>query len=129
MTEVLNYYGRNYRIADILSVERSLGEISPEQGMLNGETSIRRTVAHFGFKATTLTTPTLAEVIATANQGKPVIVSFPPATWAGGHLLVVRGGNATTVYLVDSSSLNMHEMSYAKFTSYWRGFAVIVEPA
>lgn len=130
MTEALNYYSeKKYRIADILSVEDNLGEITPQLGMLHGVSSISRTVAHFGFKATALTSPTLDEVIGTANGGKPVIVGFPPETWDGGHVLLVRGGSATAVYLTDSSRLNMPSMTRKTFLSHWRGFAVVVQPA
>jgi len=129
MTEVLNYYSeKTYRIADILSVEDDLGEITPQLGMLHGVSSISRTVAHFGFQATALVSSTLDEVINTANGGKPVIVGFPPTTWEGGHVLLVRGGSVTTVYLTDSSRLNMLSMTRKTFLSYWRGFAVIIHP-
>lgn len=129
MTEVLNYYSeKTYRIADILSVEGDLGEITPRLGMLHGVSSISRTVSHFGFQATALASPTLDEVISTANGGKPVIVGFPPTTWEGGHVLLVRGGSVTTVYLTDSSRLNMPSMTRKTFLSYWRGFAVIIHP-
>lgn len=130
LTEVLNYEGdKTYRIADVLAVEIRLGEITPQLGLLHGATSISRTVAHFGMKSTALSSPTLDEIIAQANKGTPIIVNFPPATWSGGHFLLVHGGDATTVDLVDSSSLNKKVMSRQEFLSYWRGFAVVVEPA
>jgi hypothetical protein len=48
MTEVANYYGGNYHITDLLAVEARMGEITPEQGLLE-DAGIARTMAHFGF--------------------------------------------------------------------------------
>jgi hypothetical protein len=58
----------------------------------------------------------------------PVIVGFPPDRYPGGHLLVVTGGNSTTVFLADSSIWNLHSLSRARFLSYWEGFAAVVKP-
>src|SRR2546427_7318363 len=63
---------------------------------------IRRPPRSTLFPYTTL----FRSVINTANSGKPVIVGFPPDRYAGGHLLVVIGGDSTNVYLADSSSWN-----------------------
>ncbi len=127
MTEVINAYGHHYRIADILKVEAGLGEITPDLGLLEPK-GIDRTVAKFGFKTMWFNHPSLAQVITFANQGHPVIVSFPPDRWPGGHLLVVRGGDQNNVYLADSSRLNMQTMSHSTFMGYWEGFAVAVLP-
>jgi len=64
------------------------------------------------------------------NQSKsvPIIVDFPPSRWAGGHILVVNGGDETYVSLIDSSSLKMQKMSYASFAKYWAGYAVLIQP-
>src|SRR5437660_1015419 len=70
----------------------------------------------------------LDNVIDIANHGRPVIVSWPPARYAGGHLLVVTGGNSKYVYLADSSSYNYHSLSRSKFLSWWEGFSAIVTP-
>ncbi|HEY7416573.1 MAG TPA: C39 family peptidase, partial [Ktedonobacteraceae bacterium] len=100
MTEVINAYGHHYRIADILKVEAGIGEITPDLGLLEPH-GIDRTVAKFGFKTMWFNKPSLDQVIAFASQGHPVIVSFPPDRWEGGHLLVVRGGDKNNVYLAD----------------------------
>src|SRR5579859_5570361 len=65
MTEVINSYGHNYRIADILKVETDLGEITPDLGLIE-PTGIDKTVAKFGFKATWLVKPSLDQAIAVA---------------------------------------------------------------
>jgi Peptidase C39 family len=127
MTEVINSYGHSYRIADILSVEARLGEITPELGLVE-PTGIDRTVAQFGFQTIALKSPSLNDVIRFANQGRPVIVSFPPSRWDGGHLLVVRGGDDNNVTLADSSRYNMTVIPRSKFLQWWGGFAVVVIP-
>lgn len=128
MTVVINSYGHNYRIADILKVEAGLHEITPDLGLLE-PTGIDKTVAQFGFKTYWLSNTSLDNVIKVANQGHPVIVGFPPALWSGGHLLVVRGGDSQYVFLADSSRLNMQTMARATFMKYWAGFAVVPVPA
>lgn len=128
MTAVINSYGHNYRLADILKVEAGIHEITPDLGLLE-PTGIDRTVAQFGFKTYWLSNTSLDNVIKAANQGHPVIVGFPPALWSGGHLLVVRGGNSQYVYLANSSRLNMQTMARATFMKYWAGFAVVAMPA
>ncbi len=132
MTEVINSYGYHYRITDVLRVESRIGEITADSGLLH-ENGIDHTATQFGFNTTTLTHPTLDQVIDTANHGKPVIVNFPPQTWTGGHFLVVTGGTDTTVHLADSSILNngkgLQEVSREYFLTYWRGFAKILFPS
>ncbi len=127
MTEVINSYGNHYRITDILNVEARIGEITPELGLLE-PVGIDHTVAQFGYKAIWLTKYSLDDIINVANKGTPVIVGFPPARWSGGHILVLRGGTAQSVYLADSSRLNMQVMARPTFLKYWAGFAVGVVP-
>lgn len=127
MTEVINAYGHHYRIADILKAEAQIGAITPSQGLLDGS-GIQKTVAQFGFKTTYMQNETLNDVITVANTGTPVIVGFPPDRYAGGHLLVVTGGNANYVYLADSSLYNRHSLTHAQFMNWWEGFAAIVTP-
>jgi len=127
MTEVFNAYGHHYRITDILNVEAQIGEITPAQGLLRPE-GIEHTAAQFGFKTTWSNAWSLDQVIKSANRGNPVIVSFPPDRYDGGHLLVVTGGNDTTVYLADSSAWNRRSLSIAQFLQWWEGFAALVTP-
>ena len=127
MTEVFNAYGHHYRITDILKVEAQIGEITPAQGLLRPE-GIQNTAAKFGFKTSWGNSWSLNQVIESANHGNPVIVSFPPDRYDGGHLLVVTGGNATTVYLADSSGWNRHSLSIGQFLQWWEGFAAVVTP-
>jgi len=127
MTEVINAYGHHYRISDILKVESQLGEITPQLGLVEG-VGIQKTVAQFGFKTTWGNNYTLDQVISIANSGRPVIVDFPPSRYAGGHLLVVTGGNANYVYLADSSIFDRRVLTRAQFMQWWAGFAAIVTP-
>jgi Peptidase_C39 like family len=127
MTEVFNAYGHHYRVTDILKVEAQIGEITPQLGLLE-DVGIQRTAAQFGFKTTWGHTLSLDQIIDIANHGRPVIVSFPPDRYAGGHLLVVTGGNNSTVYLADSSRWNRQSLSRAQFLQWWEGFSAIVTP-
>ncbi len=127
MTEVFNSYGRHYRITDVLKVEAQIGEITPQLGILE-DVGIQRTAARFGFKTMWGHNLSLDQIITIANYGKPVIVSFPPDRYAGGHLLVVTGGNRYTVNLADSSLWNRKALSRAQFLNWWEGFYAIVTP-
>ncbi len=127
MAEVLNSYGYHYRVTDILKVESQLGEITPALGLVE-DIGVARTVARFGFNATYMHNESLNDVINVANKGEPVIVSFPPSRYEGGHILVVIGGNANSVYLADSSRFNRQSLTRAQFLNWWAGFAVIVTP-
>jgi hypothetical protein len=127
MTEVLNAYGHHYRVTDILNVEAQIGEITPALGLLRPE-GIEHTAAQFGFKTTWGNAWSLDQVIELARRGNPVIVSFPPDRYDGGHILVVTGGNGTTVYLADSSGWNRRSLSSAQFLQWWEGFAAVVTP-
>lgn len=127
MTEVANYYGRNYRITDILAVESSLGEITPEQGLLE-DAGIERTMARFGFVTSWGYSRTLDQIVAMANGGTPVIVAFPPSRYPGGHLLVVTGGGGIQVLVADSSVHNRTSFSRTRFLALWAGFAAVVTP-
>lgn len=127
MTEVINAYNHTYKITDVLKIESAIHEITPDQGLLE-EVGIERTGARFGFKTTWGHNFNLNQVIAAANNGTPVIVSFPPARYAGGHILVVRGGDSNSVYLADSSRLNWTQISRDRFLQLWAGFYAIMTP-
>ncbi|MFL5625878.1 MAG: C39 family peptidase [Ktedonobacteraceae bacterium] len=127
MTEVINAYGHHYRVTDILKVESAIGEITPQMGLLE-DVGIERTATHFGFKTTWGHKLALNDVIDIANHGRPVIVSFPPDRYAGGHLLVVTGGDSQNVYLADSSRWNRQSLTHAQFLNWWEGFTAILTP-
>jgi Peptidase_C39 like family len=128
MTEVINSYGHRYRVTDILKVEAGLHEITADLGLLE-PTGIDKTLAKFGFKTIHEDGQPLDKIIQIANQGRPVIVDFPPSRWEGGHILVVRGGTSQSVYLADSSRLNMQIMTRSVFLKYWGGMAWVGIPA
>jgi hypothetical protein len=127
MTEVANYYGGDYLITDILAVEYRIGEITPEQGLLE-DAGIERTMAHFSFVTSWGYRRTLDQVVALANGGTPVIVAFPPSRYPGGHLLVVTGGDSSRVLVADSSIWNRTSFSRTRFLALWAGFAAVVTP-
>lgn len=128
MTEVFNAYGRHFRIADVLKVEAAIGEITPQLGLVE-DVGIQRTAAKFGFKTTWGYNLALNQVIDIANHGRPVIVGWPPARYDGGHLVVVLGGNNSSVYLADSSLYNRTTLTHAQFMKWWAGFYAIATPA
>jgi hypothetical protein len=127
LTEVIDAYGHHYRVSDILKVEAQIGEITPQLGLLE-DIGIQRTATKFGFKTTWGHNLSLDQIIGIASNGRPVIVSFPPDRYAGGHLLVLTGGNSNTVFLADSSLWNRHSLSRAQFLNWWEGFYAIVTP-
>ena len=127
MTEVFDAYGRNFRITDVLKVESQIGAITPQMGLLD-PSGIQQTAAQFGFKTDWGNSWSLDRVINTANSGKPVIVGFPPDRYAGGHLLVVIGGDSNYVYLADSSSWNHRMLTHDQFLQWWAGYAAVVTP-
>jgi hypothetical protein len=131
MTGIVNAYnkyantGKQYRITDILKVEAGLNEISPELGLLRS-TGLDHTLAQFNLQVQWLNNPSVDDLVKVANGGRPIIIDFPPDRWDGGHILVFRGGNNTSVYLTDSSRLNMQVMARPTFLKYWAGFAAVV---
>ncbi len=127
MTEVFDAYGRSFRITDVLKVEAQIGAITPQLGLLD-PSGIQQTAAQFGFKTNWGNSWALDQVISTANSGKPVIVGFPPDRYAGGHLLVVIGGDSAYVYLADSSLWNHRALTHGQFLQWWGGFAAVVTP-
>lgn len=128
MTEVMNAYGHNYHISDILQAEIGQSAISPELGLLKLD-GIDHTVAQFGFSTAQLSKAPLDSLISVANSGWPIIVDFPPSgDWPTGHFLVVRGGDSNTVVLADSSPENWTSISRQQFLQDWGGYAVVVMP-
>lgn len=127
MTEVIDSYGHDYRITDILKVESQIGEITPQLGLLE-DVGVSRTVSHFGFTTIWGHQFSLDQIIAIANKGRPVIVSWPPDRYAGGHLVVVIGGDSNNVYIADSSLYDRHSLTHAQFLNWWGGFAAVLVP-
>jgi hypothetical protein len=130
MTEVANAYGGHYRIHDILVVEERVSAITPQLGLVDdGGIEHTMAAAPFNMQTTWGYRLSLSQVIDTANGGVPVIVSWPPSRYKGGHLVVVTGGNGTSVFLADSSIWNRHAVSRAQFLKWWGGFSAVVKPA
>jgi Peptidase_C39 like family len=154
MTEYMNFYGRHYRIADVLRVEAGLRDsqghplFTATDGTLNNS-AFDLTLHQFGFKTQWL--PINAHIDTLQGQdldkalqdgwgnvrhqldlGYPVVVNFPPSTFDSGHWLIVIGSDKNYVYLVDSSRLNsgqgMKELPYNTFFEYWRDLALVVTP-
>ncbi|HVU66455.1 MAG TPA: hypothetical protein VHD63_04975 [Ktedonobacteraceae bacterium] len=122
LEEVMNAYGRHYIASDVLQVEQDLGIWDSYNGLTGGEAGMAKAAAHFGFVANPNPPRTLDALIAVANRGYPVIVG------STGHILVVKGGDANYVYLVDSAPANRVAMTHSQFMSFWVGFSVLVTP-
>ena len=127
ITEVINSYGHHFRITDILKVESSIGEITPQLGLME-DIGVARTMTRFNFKTTWGYNLSLNTIIDIANHGRPVIVSWPPAKYDGGHIVVVTGGDANNVFLADSSIYNRHSLTHGQFNQWWAGFYAIPTP-
>lgn len=136
MTVVINAYRqlrgvRNpLRITDVLHTQATKGLISAQQGLLKNE-GVAITLANYQLKVQWMNGASVGQLVEKAKSGVPVIVDFPPGTWSSsGHILVVTGGNATTVRLADSSTDNMQSLSYDQFAGYkGNGFAAAIYPA
>ncbi len=121
LEEVMNAYGRHYIAADVLQVESNMRIWDSYDGLTGGESGMARAAAYFGFQ--TVAPPrTLDSLIAAANKGNPVIVG------SAGHIMVVKGGDANYVYVVDSSPANRSIMTRDQFSNFWNGFSVLVMP-
>jgi hypothetical protein len=127
ITEVIDAYGYHYRITDVLQQEVAAQAITPAQGLVD-DPGIGRTAARFGFTTDWGYTRSYDQVVALANAGTPVMVSWPPARYAGGHLVVITGGNSTSVKLADSSSYDRTKLSRAQFMQWWAGFSAVLKP-
>ncbi len=106
LEEVMNSYGRHYIAADVLQEEQSMRIWDSYDGLTGGEPGMARAAAYFGFQ----TSP------------NPVIIGSP------GHIMVVKGGDANYVYVVDSSPANRTVMTHDQFMNFWDGFSVLVTP-
>lgn len=122
LEEVMNAYGRHYIASDVLQEEQNLGVWDTYDGLTGGEPGMAKAAAYFGFQTSPNPPRTLKALIATANKGYPVIIG------SVGHIMVVKGGDANYVYVVDSSPANRTIMTYAQFMAFWDGFSVLVLP-
>jgi hypothetical protein len=122
MEEVMDAYGRHLIAADVLQEELNLGVWDTYNGLTGGEAGIAKAASYFGFRAVSNPPRTVADLIAVANKGFPVIVGVP------GHILVVRGGDSNNVFLVDSAPADRTIMSRAQFAGWWDNFSVELLP-
>lgn len=127
ITEVINAYGYHYRVTDILQQEVAVKAITPQLGLVDDQ-GIQRTAALFGFTTYWGYTRSYDQVVALANKGTPVIVSWPPARYDGGHLVVVTGGGRSSVKLADSSRYDRTNLARTQFMKWWTGFSAILKP-
>lgn len=122
LEEVMNAYGRHYIASDVLQVEQDMGVWDTYDGLTGGEPAMAKAAAHFGFQTSATPPRTLSDLITEANKGFPVIIG------STGHIMVVKGGDANYVYVVDSSLANRQVMTHSQFMAFWNGFSVLVLP-
>ncbi|HTK07728.1 MAG TPA: hypothetical protein VL485_11210 [Ktedonobacteraceae bacterium] len=128
METVMNAYGRHLIASDVLQVEQDLGVWNVQLGLLRDD-GVALTADHFGFNTSASHALTVEQVVEIANEGKPVIVSVRDSVnYPAGHIFVVRGGDAQTVFIVDSSLLNLHQLTRAQFSAMWQGFSAVLTP-
>ncbi|HEY4384785.1 MAG TPA: hypothetical protein VGN34_09960 [Ktedonobacteraceae bacterium] len=128
METVMNAYGRHLIASDVLQVEQGLGVWNVQLGLLRDD-GVALTADHFGFNTSASHALTVEQVVEIANQGKPVIVSVRDAVnYPAGHIFVIRGGDAQSVFIVDSSLLNLHQLTRAQFSAMWQGFSAVLTP-
>jgi len=86
MAMVMNSYGRHLIAAEVLQQEAQQGVWNVSLGLLRDD-GIGMAAAYYGFDNDTSHSRTLQDVIAIANQGKPVIVSVRDSYYfPGGHI-------------------------------------------
>ncbi len=122
LEEVMNSYGHNFVASDVLQVESDMGIWDTYDGLTGGEPGMAKAADHFGFSASAHPPRTLQDLILTANKGFPVIIG------SLGHIMVVKGGDANFVYVVDSSPANRQVMTHDQFMNFWDGFSVLITP-
>ncbi len=133
MEMVMNAYGKHLTAGDVLKAEYSLGVWDPFNGLHllpMPDDAITQTAAlpQFNFNTSVSQTRTLADIIATANAGEPVIVGIAHAPFvingqledfSGGHYMVVTGGDSTHVFIADPSLADLTSVSYSDFETLW----------
>jgi hypothetical protein len=128
MTVVMNAYGKSLRVVNLTKKEIELGVWDHNLGLLRQD-GISLTATTFGFHTDGSNTRSLADIIAIANKGAPVIVGvFDYAHFPTGHYIVVSGGDDHYVNIVDSSDFNFQRMTHELFLSMWQNYSAILTP-
>lgn len=125
MAYVLNSLGGHYIIHDVLSAEISTGQISSYSGLLYGFDSVAKTVQQLGYHANSVVGG-IEGIVGMANGGSPVIVSMHNSDWPSGHILVITGGDTSTINVIDSWTTNKTSISRSDFASQWTGLAASI---
>jgi hypothetical protein len=126
LTMVLDAYGQHLIIGQVIPLFGSF--ISANGGLLDDQGFVYAAEqAHFGVSLSH--SRTLAQVIAIANSGLPVIVGVrSPDLFPAGHFMVVLGGNAQVMRFAESSSANIQWMARDRFTAMWEGQSAVIAP-
>lgn len=126
-TEVLNAYGLNLRLHDVLVEQEQSGFLSSDKGLL-ASSDLATFFKRLDFTATILAPPSLQQILIKANNGTPVIVGIRAHPPQAAEYLVVTGGDGASISVVDSSNTNRQHLTAADFTALFDGFALVVVP-
>lgn len=125
---VMNAYGTDVRVVDVIQKELDLGVWSVELGLLREE-GLAMTANQFGYSTDASRTRSLQEIITIANQGRPVIVSIrDTAHFPTGHFIVIWSGDDQVVNVVDSSSFNFQQLTHDAFIAMWQTYSAVLSP-
>lgn len=138
MTEVLHAWGvQNVTIGRLIDVMYAHNPpyITPWGGLMTSD-AWNYVMSNYRMHAAVHTNRSMgydAVVRVVQNQGIPIVLgirggSYYPALSAG-HFLVVVGGDATGLRIVDSSLYRITYMTLDQFNYLWDGLTVVITPA
>ncbi len=128
MAVVMNSYGHHIKVSDIVAEELKLGVWDENNGLLVDE-GVAKAADHFGFATDWNHSRTIQDLVDISNQGKPVIVSVRDGNnFPNGHIFVIKGGDDQSVFIADSSPLDLQKMDRGSFQNIWQGFSAVLTP-
>jgi hypothetical protein len=137
-TEIARAYGVPLRLGQVIDQLVGAGFLSASTGLSNDAAAWPWLARQYGMQAVVQWNRALSYdrlVQLAAAQGIPVVVGvrdaqqrFFPA-FASGHFLVVVGGNASFLKIVDSSLYRITQLPRAEFDMLWTGLTVLLTPA
>jgi len=139
LTEVLRAWGVNTltlgHAIDVLAGHQPDPYLTPQAGLTSQaafDWFARQ--YHFGALVQQGRSLTLAALLSMTRQGIPVIVGVRDTTgayypaFAVGHFLVVTGGDASHLQIIDSSLYRIQALSTTVFSALWTGETVVITP-
>jgi surface antigen len=136
-TEIARAFGLQVRLGQVIDQLVAAGYLSASAGLSNDAAAWPWIARQYGMQAVVQWNRALsydALVQFAAGQGIPVVVNvrdtsgryFP--AFAGGHFLVVIGGDASGLKIVDSSLYRITSLPRSEFEALWTGRTVVLSP-